>query len=78
MSRTLTIPDALYTRLERIAHARGFSSIEQLLEVWPSHEDTLRHRQAVVARIEALRQRLLATYGRFPDSTADVREGRAR
>jgi hypothetical protein len=78
MSRTLTIPDALYTRLESTARARGFSSIEQLLEVWQSHEDTLRHRQEVVARIDALRERLFATYGTFPDSTEGIREDRAR
>ena len=78
MSRTVTIPDALYVRLEQTAHARGVSSIAQLLEVWQSHEDTLRQRQETVARIDALRERLFATYGAFPDSTADVREDRAR
>ena len=78
MSRTVTISDALYARLEQTAHARGFSSIAQLLEVWQAHEDTLRHRQEAVARIDALRERLFATYGVFPDSTADVREDRAR
>jgi hypothetical protein len=78
MSQTVTIPDALYLRLEQTAHARGFRSIAQLLEVWQSHEDTLRHRQEVVARIDALRERLFATYGVFPDSTEDVREDRAR
>lgn len=78
MSRTLTIPEALYTRLESIARARGFSSIAQLLEVWQSHEDALRHRQEAVAQIDALRERLSATYGMFPDSTADIREDRAR
>ena len=78
MSQTVTIPDALYFRLEQTAHAHGFSSIAQLLEVWQSHEDTLRHRQEVVARIDALRERLFAAYGVFPDSTEDVREDRAR
>jgi hypothetical protein len=78
MSRTVTIPDTLYARLEQTAHARGFSSIAQLLEVWQAHEDTLRHRQEAVARIDALRKRLFATYGMFSDSTADVREDRAR
>ena len=78
MSQTVTIPDALYLRLEQTTHAHGFSSIAQLLEVWQSHEDTLRHRQEVVARIDALRERLCATYGVFPDSTEAVREDRAR
>lgn len=78
MSRTVTIPEALYARLEQTAHARGFSSIAQLLEVWQAHEDTLRRRQEAVARIDALRERLFGTYGVFSDSTADVREDRAR
>jgi hypothetical protein len=78
MSRTVTIPDALYRRLEQTAQVRGCSSIAQLLEVWQSHEDTLRRRQEAVARVDALRERLCATYGVFPDSTEDVREDRAR
>ena len=78
MSRTITIPDILYLRLEQTAQARGCSSIAQLLEVWQAHEDTLRRRQEAVARIDALRERLCSTYGVFPDSTEDVREDRAR
>ena len=78
MSRTVTIPDALYLRLEQTAQARGCSSIAQLLEVWQAHDETLHRRQEAVARIDALRERLCATYGVFPDSTEDVREDRAR
>jgi hypothetical protein len=78
MSRTVTIPDGLYVRLEQTAYARGFSNIAQLLEVWQAHEDTLRRRQEAVAQIDALRERLFVTYGMFPDSTADVREDWAR
>jgi hypothetical protein len=78
MSRTLTIPDALYLRLESIARARGLSSIEQLLEMWQTREDDLRYRHEVVTQIDALRERLFATYGMFPDSTESVREDRAR
>jgi hypothetical protein len=78
MSRTVTIPDALYFSLEQTAHAHGFSSIVQLLERWQAREDALHHRQEVVARINALRERLCATYGVFPDSTEDIREDRAR
>jgi hypothetical protein len=78
MSRVVTILDALYARLEQTAHGRGYSSIAQLLEIWQAHEDTLRQRREAVARIDALRARLFATYGVFLDSTADVREGRAR
>jgi hypothetical protein len=78
MSRTVTIPEALYARLEQTAYARGCSSITQLLEVWQAQEDTLQRRQEALARIDTLRERLLATYGMFPDSTADIREDRAR
>jgi hypothetical protein len=78
MSRTVTIPDALYLSLEEAVHAQGFSSIAQLLEVWQSHEDMLRSRQEAVARIDALREHLFAIYSVFPDSTEDVREDRAR
>jgi len=78
MSRTVTIPDALYARLEQTAHARGLSSIAQLLELWQAHEDTQCRRQESVARIDALRERLFATYGMFPDCTADIREDPAR
>ena len=78
MSRTVTLPDALYFSLEQTAHAHGFSSIAQLLESWQSREDARHHRQEVVAQIDALRERLCATYGVFPDSTEDMREDRAR
>jgi hypothetical protein len=78
MSRTVTIPDALYARLEHTAHARGLPSITHLLEVWQAHEETLHYRQEAVAHIDALRERLFATYGVFPDSTVDVRADRAR
>ena len=59
MSRTVTIPDALYTRLENTARAWGFSSIAQLMEVWQSREDTLRQRQEVVAQIDAEHEKRL-------------------
>jgi hypothetical protein len=78
VSRTLMIPDVLYAWLESTARACGFSGIAQLLEVWQSREDALRHCQQAVAQIDALRERLFSTYGAFPDSTEYVREDRAR
>jgi hypothetical protein len=78
MSRTLTISDALYDRLKASAHMRGKTSIEQLLEDWQAREDELLRRQDVVRRIDALRERLFATYGELPDSTAFIREDRER
>jgi hypothetical protein len=78
MSRTLTISDALYDRLEASAHMRGLTSIEQLLEAWQAREDEVLCRQDVVRQIDALRERLFATYGELPDSVAFIREDRER
>ena len=78
MSQTLTISDALYVRLEASAHMRGMTSIEQLLEAWQAREDELLRRHDVVRRIDALRERLFATYGELPDSVAFIREDRER
>jgi hypothetical protein len=78
MSQTVTISDALYTRLEASAHLRGMASIEQLLEAWQAREDKWLRRHEVVRRIDALRERLFATYGELPDSVAFIREDRAR
>lgn len=77
MSQVLTIPDALYKQLEATARMRGLS-IEQLLEVWQSKENEIRQRQETVHRIDALRERLFATYGEMPDSAALIREDRER
>jgi hypothetical protein len=78
MSQTLTISDALYTRLEATAHTQGFRSIAQLLEAWQAREDELFGRREVVRRIDTLRDRLFATYGEQPDSVGLIREDRAR
>ena len=78
MSRTLTISDGLYDRLEASAHMHGMTSIEQLLEAWQAREDELVRRQEVVRQIDALRERLFATYGELPDSVAFIREDRER
>jgi hypothetical protein len=74
MSRTVTISDALYDRLEASAHMHGMTSIEQLLEAWQAREDELLRRQDVVSQIDALRERLFATYGELPDSVPFIRE----
>jgi hypothetical protein len=78
MSRTLTISDALYDRLEASAHMHGMTGIEQLLEAWQAREDELLRRQDVVRRIDALREQLFATYGGLPDSVPFIREDRER
>jgi hypothetical protein len=78
MSQTLTISDVLYTRLEQIAHARGFTSIEQLLEEWQAFEAERQQRIQVVQRIDQVREQRFATYGEMPDSVALLREDRLR
>lgn len=78
MSRTLTIPDDLYARLEEEARARGLNSVEHLLEEWRHAEADLDQRQDVVRRIDDLRGRLFAKHGEMPDSVELVREDRAR
>ena len=41
MSHTLTISDALYSRLEAAARRRGLGDVEQLLETLPTTDDDL-------------------------------------
>ncbi len=82
MSRTLTISDELYARLDAQARQQRVS-IEDLLLSWQGQgEDEaaveLRWRRSAVARIEATRAELAAHYGGMPDSVELVREDRAR
>ncbi len=82
MSQTLTISDTLYARLEAAARTRGLSSIEELIEQsihkWRAESDELRYRQKVVRQVDALRERLFATYGEMADSVELIRADRAR
>lgn len=78
MNQTLTISDVLYIQLETTARMRGLSNIEQLLELWQSKENELHQRQETVRRIDALRERIFATYGEMPDSAALIRQDRER
>ena len=77
MSRTLTISDELYDRLEREAQIRGLS-IELLIEAWERNEADLLRRKDVVRGIDSLRERLFSKYGEMPDSSDLIREDRAR
>lgn len=77
MSRTLTLSDDTYKRLETAAWRRGLHSVEQLIEEWQV-PDELGGRQAPADQIDALRERLFAKYGEMPDSTILLREDRDR
>ena len=78
MSRTLTISTDLYLHLEAIAHRQGLASIEATLALWSAREEHLAQRHAAVREIDALRERLHATYGEMPDSTPLIRDDRDR
>ena len=78
MSRTITISDELYARLEEEARARGLNSVERLLEEWEQTEAALAQRRDAVRKIDGLRERLFAKYGEMPDSAELVRRDRAR
>lgn len=78
MSRTLTIPDELFARLEKAAHLRGLQSVEQLLETWPAEDGDGGQRRQSVREIDAVRARMLAVYGEMPDSVDLLREDRER
>jgi hypothetical protein len=78
MSRTLTISDELYARLESEARNRGVKTVEELLDLLQSLETDIALRKNVVRQIDLLRERLFARYGEMPDSVELVREDRAR
>ena len=78
MSRTLTISDELYARLESEARDRGLKSVEELLDRLQTLETDIAHRKDAVRQIDLLRERLLARYGQLPDSVELLREDRAR
>jgi len=77
VSHSVEIPDALYTSLEEEARRRDLSSVEALIAAWQSEND-LHARHAAAAHIDALRERLAATYGEMPDSVELLREDRLR
>lgn len=78
MSRSLTVSEELYARLETAARERGLPGIEQLLEMWQANERQQIGRNDAVRRIDELRGKLQATYGEMPDSTVEIRSDRAR
>ena len=78
MSQTLTISDFLYEQLQNAVHTHGFKDVEQLLETWEQREEELLRRRDAIRRIDALRERLTATYGEMPDCVALIREDRER
>ena len=77
MSRTLTIPDQLFERLDRVARGEGLASVEDWLAriVRAAGGD---ERSRAVSRIRNLRGRLEKKHGRLADSTSSIREDRAR
>ena len=78
MSRTITISDELYAKLNAEAQTRGLNSVEQLLEQWQATETNSLRRKEAVHEIDELRNRLFAKYGEMADSVELLREDRAR
>lgn len=78
MSRTLTISDELYARLQAEARSHGLKTVEELLDRIQIPEAELSRREDVVREIDHLRERLFARYGQMPDSVDLLREDRAR
>ena len=78
MSRSLTISDELYARLDAEARSRGLKSVEELLDRWQGLAPDVSLRKDVVQRIDNLRARLSARYGQMSDSVGLLREDRAR
>lgn len=78
MNRTLTISEPLFTKLEASSLRRGLSNIVELLELWLRHEEERYQRQQAVKQIDALRERLRATYGEMNDSVELIRQDRGR
>jgi hypothetical protein len=82
MYQTLTVSERLYQQLETTARNGGFDNLEEflqkLIEVWQAHVEELRRRQETVRRIDALRERLLRTYGEMADSVELIRADRER
>jgi hypothetical protein len=77
MSRTITISDELYARLEAEARARGLN-IERLLEEREGGAADLNKRQRAVEQIDDLRERLFIKYGEMPDSVELLNADRKR
>ncbi len=78
MSRTITISDELYARLEAEARACGMNSVERLLEEREQHKPDYAQRKSVVKRINDSRAHLFAKYGEMPDSVELLRTDRNR
>jgi len=82
MDQTLTVSERLYQQLETTARNGKFDNLEEfiqkLIEVWQAHIEELDRRQEAVRRIDALRERLLRTYGEMEDSVELIRADRER
>jgi predicted CopG family antitoxin len=82
MSRTITVSDDLYTRLEQAASKRGLANVEQLLEKVDEaptvSAEELRRRREAGEWVEALHAQMVEKYGLMPDSADLVREDRER
>ncbi len=83
MSKTLTISDEKYQKIEALARLREFENAEQFLERDEQLDEhiverqkELKRRQKLGQEIMAFQQRMLEKYGVMPDSAELIREDR--
>ncbi len=73
--QTLTISQALYSRLETEAQLQRLS-IEQLIEEWERQLSEIKRRQEGGQLVKATFKQMKAKYGLMPDSAQLIREDR--
>ena len=82
VSRTITVSDELYARLEEAATSGGLDGVvpllEQLEDMQRLADEALKRRRETVEWIDDLRARMFEKYGEMPDSVGLLREDRER
>jgi hypothetical protein len=78
MSRTVTVSDEVYARLEAEARRRGLGGVEPLIQRWADESEGRARRAQAFAVADAVRARLFAELPPMPDSTDLLREDRER
>lgn len=76
MSRTLTLPDYLYNRLEDAARRQGIDEVAWIAARLPPSPEELERRGQLVADALSFREQMGPKYGEQPDSVAMIREER--
>jgi 2-oxo-4-hydroxy-4-carboxy--5-ureidoimidazoline (OHCU) decarboxylase len=80
MSRTVMLPESLYSWLEAEAKRRQLGSVDSLIEqlLEQVKEEEKHERDEAIRRIFDLHNKMAAKYGLVQDSVELIREDRAR